>query len=296
MIASTERQAPTVALACLGVKVAFKGREVLGGIDLELGTGEWLGLIGPNGAGKSTLLRAIAGLVDHDGRVALSDGRVPSATDLSLVPQTPLWPLGMTVAEYVLLGRTAHLSWLASESRADRQVVTSVLRRLSLERFADRLVTNLSGGEAQRVVLARALAQQTRILMLDEPTSALDLGHQSAVLELVDELRRSDGLTVIAAMHDLSTAARFADRLVLINEGRLVVDGEPESVLDAGLLSSVYGTQLTVRRLDSEIVVLPAPRNPHKAYRLSNRGQSKQSHRHGADHENRHDDWNREII
>ncbi|MDE0066680.1 MAG: ABC transporter ATP-binding protein [Acidimicrobiaceae bacterium] len=260
MIGSAEVQAPTVALACSGVKVAFKGREVLGGVDLELGIGEWLGLIGPNGAGKSTLLSAIAGLVSYDGAVALSDGRAPSARDLSLVPQTPIWPSGMTVAEYVLLGRTAHLSWLASESRSDRRVVASVLRRLNLERFADRMVTNLSGGEAQRVVLARALAQQTRILLLDEPTSALDLGHQSAVLELVDELRRSDGLTVIAAMHDLSTAARFADRLVLINEGRLVADGEPGSVLDAGLLSSVYATQLTVRRLDSEIVVLPAPR------------------------------------
>ncbi|MDE0700623.1 MAG: ABC transporter ATP-binding protein [Acidimicrobiaceae bacterium] len=264
MTASTRLRAPTVALSCRGLKVAFRGREVLCGVDLELGAGEWLGLIGPNGAGKSTLLRSIAGLVAYDGTVALTDGRVPSARDLSLVPQTPLWPSGMTVAEYVLLGRTAHLSWLASESRSDRQVVASVLRRLSLEDFAERLVTNLSGGEAQRVVLARALAQQTRIILLDEPTSALDLGHQSAVLELVDELRRSDGLTVIAAMHDLSTAARFADRLVLINEGRLVADGEPDSVLDAGLLSSVYATQLTVRRLDSEIVVLPAPRTHRK--------------------------------
>lgn len=261
MTASALSRAPSAALACCGLKVAFKRHEVLCGVDLEIRPGEWLGLIGPNGAGKSTLLRAIAGLVAYEGAVSLSDGTAPSAKDLSLVPQTPLWPSGMTVAEYVLLGRTAHLNWLASESLSDRRIVASVLRRLNLEHFAERLVTNLSGGEAQRVVLARALAQQAPILLLDEPTSALDLGHQSAVLELVDDLRRSDGLSVIAAMHDLSTAARFADRLVLIDEGRLVADGPPDSVLNAELLSAVYGTELTVQRLSAEIVVLPAPRS-----------------------------------
>lgn len=266
MTALTGVSLPTRSLVCRDVRVAFRGREVLAGIDLELATGEWLALIGPNGAGKSTLLRAISGLVEYRGTVLLADGRAPVATDIALVPQTPRWPEGMTVAEYVLLGRTAHLGWLSRESGADRRMVAQVLRRLDLSRFAERLVTSLSGGEAQRVVVARALVQQTPILLLDEPTSALDLGKQSAVLELVDELRRADGLTIIAAMHDLSTAARFADRLMLIDEGRMVASGPPDSVLVAEQLSAIYATPLTVRRVDGELVVLPAPRilNKHK--------------------------------
>lgn len=248
-------------LVCRGVTVAYGNQIALSRVDLEIARGEWLGLIGPNGAGKSTLLRSIAGLTSHTGSITLSDGRTPDAKDLALVPQSPLLPPGMTVAEYVLLGRTAHLGWLARESRADHQVANGVLRRLDLDRFARRAVASLSGGEAQRVVVARALAQQTPLLLLDEPTSALDVGHQASVLELVDELRQEDGLTVVAAMHDLTTAARFADRLALVHRGELVANGTPSEVLDAGLLSDVYNTPLSVRTIDDELVVLASPRS-----------------------------------
>ncbi len=251
----------SAVLTCRHLEVAFGERQVLSDVDLEVGEGEWLGLIGPNGAGKSTLLRVISGLVDHAGTVTLADGRVPTATDIALVPQSPVLPPGMTVSEYVLLGRTAHLGWLARESRADRSTVAGVLRRLDLHDFAERQITNLSGGEAQRVVVARALAQQAPILMLDEPTSALDLGHQSAVLELVDDLRLSEGLTVLAAMHDLTTAARFSDRLALIDQGELLSVGPPTAVLDAERISRVYGTPLTVNTIDGELVVVAAPRS-----------------------------------
>ena len=253
--------APPGALTCRDVRVSFRGAEALRGVGLRLGAGEWLGLIGPNGAGKSTLLRAIAGLVGHEGTVILANGRRPAGTDVALVPQIPILPEGMTVAEYALLGRSPHLGWLAVESRRDRQIVASVLERLDLQPFADRPVTHLSGGETQRVVLARALVQQAPILLLDEPTSALDLGHRDAVLELIDQLRRSDGISVIAAMHDLGTAARFADRLALIDSGRIVADGPPRSVLTPGRLSDVYATRLSVHTVDGEIVVLPAPRS-----------------------------------
>ncbi len=251
----------TQALSCCDVRVKFGSKEVLGGVDLDLVPGEWLGLIGPNGAGKSTLLRAIAGLVDFDGSVLLGDGRRPTATDVALVPQSPILPPGMTVTEYVLLGRTAHLGWLARESQVDRRIVSSVLRRLRLSEFAGRNIVHLSGGESQRVVVARALAQQAPILLLDEPTSALDLGHQMSVLELVDDLRRSEGLTVVAAMHDLTTAGRFADRLALIDQGYVVAKGPSPEVLNPTMLSAVYATPLTVRSIDGEIVVLPAPRS-----------------------------------
>ena len=248
------------ALTCRDIRVSFRETEALRGVDLRLAAGEWLGLIGPNGAGKSTLLRAIAGLTEHHGTISLGCGRRPGGTDVALVPQIPILPEGMTVAEYALLGRSPHLGWLAIESRRDRRIVSGVLERLELLRFADRPVAHLSGGETQRVTLARALAQQAPILLLDEPTSALDLGHRDAVLELIDNLRRSDGISVIAAMHDLGTAARFADRLALIDEGRIVADGAPRSVLAPGRLSTVYATPLSVHTIDGEIVVLPAPR------------------------------------
>ncbi|MDE0118204.1 MAG: ABC transporter ATP-binding protein [bacterium] len=259
---SAIRSAP--ALSCRDVRVSFRDQEVVCGVNLELDTGQWLGIIGPNGAGKSTLLRSIVGLAYYSGAIALGDGRTPAAADVALVPQAPIMPKGMTVAEYVLLGRTAHLGWLARESRADREIASSVLNRLELTAFADRFVSTLSGGEAQQVVVARALAQQCPVLLLDEPTSALDLGHQVSVLELVDDLRRTEGLSVLAAMHDLSAAARFADRLILIDHGRIVAEGRPAAVLQPDLLSAVYGTPLTVQPIDGELVVLPEPRRRAK--------------------------------
>ncbi|MFN3216812.1 MAG: ABC transporter ATP-binding protein [Acidimicrobiales bacterium] len=249
------------ALSCTRVSAGYGRREVIAGVDLTVASGEWTALIGPNGAGKSTLLRCIAGVLAHRGDIVVGDGRRPGPGEVAMVPQSPVLPVGMTVGEYVLLGRTAHLRWLERESARDRMIVDSVLRRLGLLGFADRMVTELSGGEAQRTVIARALAQQAPVMLLDEPTSALDLGHQVAVLELVDDLRRSENLTVVAAMHDLTTAARFADRLVLIDAGTIVASGPVETVLDAELLSKVYATPLTVRRIDGELVVLPGRRS-----------------------------------
>ena len=240
------------------VSVDRGGRTVVHDVDLECRAGEWLGVIGPNGSGKSTLLRAVAGILEHEGRVALADGRHPRPTDVALMAQSPTLPPGMTVIEYVLLGRTAHLRWLQGESRRDREIAVSVLRRLELVGFAERFVDSLSGGEAQRVVVARALAQQAPVLLLDEPTSALDLGHQVEVLELLDELRRRDGLTIVAALHDLGAAARHADRLLLLSQGRVAGLGEPRRVLDAALLSEIYGTSLVVHELDGQLLVVPA--------------------------------------
>jgi iron complex transport system ATP-binding protein len=248
------------ALRLRDLTVTLGGATVLDSVDLDVRAGDWLGVIGPNGAGKSTLLRAVVGLVPYSGQVTRPDGHRPRPTDVALMPQSPELPPGMSVAEYVLLGRTAHLRWLHRESRHDRDVAVDVIRRLELAALAERPVSSLSGGEAQRVVVARALAQQAPVLMLDEPTSALDVGHQVEVLELVDELRRTDGLTVLAAMHDLGGAARYADRLLLLDRGRVAALDRPSAVLDPDELSRVYGTPLEVHELRGHLVVVPVPR------------------------------------
>ena len=243
------------------VGVAYRDREVISDVSISSLPGEWIGLIGPNGAGKSSLLRAIGGLVPHSGSITF-DGRPLTGSTRSrtvaLLPQSPVLPPGMTVGEYVLLGRTAHLGWLASESEHDRLVVHDALDRLDLHDFVSRRVDQLSGGESQRVALARALAQESPVLLLDEPTSALDFGHQLTVLELVNELRCERMLTVIAAMHDLTAAGRVSDRLLLIGEGQVQALGTPDVVLTDEILSPVYGAEVSILEApDGSLVVVP---------------------------------------
>ena len=160
------------------------------------------------------------------------------------MPQKPVVPPEMTVAEYALLGRTPHLRGLAQEGPRDRRVAAAVLARLGLEVFSDRRLGSLSGGELQRVLIARALVQEAPILLLDEPTASLDIGHQQDVLELVDELRGEAGLTVVAAMHDLTLAAQYGERILLLDGGRVVSDGPAREVLSAPRLEELYGARV----------------------------------------------------
>jgi iron complex transport system ATP-binding protein len=254
------------AIELRDVSVAYGEVEILRDVSLEVGRGEWAAVIGPNGAGKTTLLRAVAGLVGWTGTIELggADGRTlgrrERASRLALVPQSPVLPPEMTVGEYVLLGRTPHLGYLASESRHDRAAAAAAIRRLELEPFAERALTTLSGGEAQRAVLARALAQEAEIVLLDEPTSALDIGRQQRVLDLVDVLRREDGLTVLAAMHDLTLAGQYAARLFLLDGGMLVAAGTPAEILRADLLADHYGAAVRVVADGGDVFVLPARR------------------------------------
>ncbi len=214
--------------------------------------GEWVALIGANGAGKSSLLRAVAHLERHDGTVTV--GGVPTARLthkrrarlVAYVPQKPEVPVGMTAFEYTLLGRTPHLGYLGDESLHDRRYCLDLLDRMGLADMAARRLPTLSGGELQRVVLARALAQEAPVLVLDEPTSALDLGRRVEVLELVDSLRRERGLTVLSALHDLTLAAQFADRLVLLSAGTVRASGRAADVLEEKLLSSCFGGSVRV--------------------------------------------------
>jgi iron complex transport system ATP-binding protein len=252
------------AIEMTDVSVAYDGTPALVGLNLRVARGEWLGLIGPNGAGKTTMLRAIAGLVPHSGRVMVT-GRLASTLDrrrlsqvVAYVPQRPSIPTSMTVTNYLLLGRTPYIPYLGTESAGDMQVVAEVIERLELATFADRPLGSMSGGEIQRAVLGRALAQQAPLLLLDEPTAALDVGHQQQVLELIDELRTEHALTVISAVHDLTLAGQFAERLVLLSEGRLVAEGTAHAVLTESVINKHYGA--LVRVLEGpggSVVVIP---------------------------------------
>ena len=242
--------------------VRFDRTHAVRGVSLEVAADEWVMLIGPNGAGKTSILRALCGLLAFDGQATIdgrdvrSLGRRALARLIAFVPQNPVAPSELTVAEYVLLGRTPHLGYLGVEGRRDRQAVARALERLDLLPFAERGLGSLSGGELQRAVLARALAQEAVVLLLDEPTTSLDLGRQQQVLELVDSLR-GDGLTVLSTMHDLTLAGQYADRLVLLDRGTIVAEGAPRDVLSPETLASHYGANVRVVHDDGDVFVLP---------------------------------------
>jgi len=251
------------ALELNSVTVRLGGRPVVDGVDLDVGEGEWVALIGPNGAGKTTLLRAVAGLVSFTGSIFLG-GRPTGELKrgeisrlLAVVPQEPSTPPWMTVGEYVLMGRTPHLGPLAREGARDREAAGRALVRLDLLGYEERRLGTLSGGEKQRVVVARALAQEARIVLLDEPTAALDIGHQQQALELLDLLRAESGLTLVAAMHDLTLAAQYADRMVLLDAGRIVAEGAPADVLTETLIASHYGASIDVVPAGERVAVIP---------------------------------------
>jgi iron complex transport system ATP-binding protein len=245
------------------VSVTLGGTRAVDRVSLTVEPGEWVALIGPNGAGKTSLLRALAGLIPATGAVRLQGTPEPLrkrrevALAVALVPQLPETPPSLTVAEYVLLGRTPHIGHFGSEGLADRLVAAQAIDRLALTAFISRSLGSLSGGERQRVVLARALAQAAPILLLDEPTSALDLGRQQDALELVDELRRQDGLSVISAMHDLSLAGQYADRLILLDQGRVVRDGSPHEVLTEETIAACYHADVRILHDRGAVFVLP---------------------------------------
>lgn len=257
--------APT-AVNLANLSVSYGERLVVSGVSLRVTPGEWLGLIGPNGAGKSSMLKALAGLVPFAGAVTFGpDDERPSRRRTSqlvaFLPQRPELPPTMTVGDYILLGRSPYIPLFGSERGHDHRAADAVVKRLDLVAFADRRLGELSGGEAQRVVLARALTQGAPVLLLDEPSAALDLGEGQRVLELVDELRHERGLTVISAMHDLGIIGQFADRLAVLVDGRLIQVGLAREVLTASAIERYFGA--SVQLADDGhggIVVVPVRR------------------------------------
>lgn len=250
-------------ITCEGVSVSLGERRILDGIDLQVQRGEWLSIVGPNGAGKSTLLRYLTGSVPGTGAVHVAGRPFASLTRrerallIALVPQAPVIPPGMAVLDYVLLGRTPHIRALGVEGPRDLVAAADALDHLDLIELAHRAVSTLSGGERQRVLVARALAQGASLVLLDEPTTALDVGHQQQVLELIDDLRRAHDLTVITTMHDLTLAGQYADRLLLLDAGRVVVEGPADLVLTEDNLARFYGARVRIIHDGGHPVVLP---------------------------------------
>jgi iron complex transport system ATP-binding protein len=230
-----------------GLSVSYALRRVLQSVSLDVQSGQVLALIGPNGAGKSTLVRSISGVIPvQSGKVSVAGADILSlpamqrARFLAVVPQAVSLPPAFTVWETVLLGRTPYLNFLGQISEKDEKIARLALERVDALELAERRVGELSGGEQQRVLLARALAQSTPILLLDEPTVHLDLQHQVSLMDTVCSLAHTDHLAVLVALHDLNLAARYADRVALLVAGEVKALGNPRQVLTPELISAAY--------------------------------------------------------
>jgi iron complex transport system ATP-binding protein len=241
------------ALQLESVTYEIDGATLIAGVDLAVEAGTFLGVIGPNGAGKSTLLRLAAGLTaPTDGEIVLASAPLGAlarrrvAQLLGYVPQQARLDFPFSVEDAVMDGRNPHLGRFQVGGAADRRVVREAMAHTGILAIAERNVQTLSGGEKQRVLIARALAQQPRVLLLDEPTANLDLYHQHAILQLVRDLVRERELAVVAAVHDIGLAARYCDQLAVLTHGRIVATGPPATTLSPALLAEVFSVDAEV--------------------------------------------------
>jgi len=249
-------------LQAAGIRLGYGDRTIVDDLDLDVPGGRITAIVGANACGKSTLLKSMARLLAPRTGQVLLDGRdihqLPTrqvARDLGLLPQSPIAPEGIAVADLVSRGRTPHHGPLARWTRADDEAVAHALETTDTAALADRSVDELSGGQRQRVWIAMALAQQTDVLLLDEPTTFLDVSHQIDVLDLLTDLNRTRGTTIVMVLHDLNLAARYADHLVAMASGRLYAAGDPSAVLTAETVKAVFG-------LDSRVIPDPLTGRP----------------------------------
>jgi len=253
--ASTDTAHPAgtdVRLAASHVSLAYANARVVHDLSLEVPPGAFTAIVGPNGCGKSTLLRALARLHKPQvGTVTLDGADIHTlhtrdvAREVGLLPQSPHAPAGITVRDLIARGRTPHLGPFSAWSQADADAVAEAIAATGLAGLAERSVDSLSGGQRQRAWIALALAQQTGMLLLDEPTTFLDIAHQYEVLDLVHRLAQT-GRTVVAVLHDLAQAARYADHVVLMSAGLVVAAGPPAEVLTAGRVGAAFGLRVTI--------------------------------------------------
>ncbi len=243
--------------------LAYEGKAVISDLSFSLPNGQITSIIGPNGSGKSTLLkglgrllRPVSGSVMLDGLPLDSRPTRHIATQLSVLPQAPSAPTGLTVADLVSRGRHPRQKWYQQFSTVDEAIIVHALAATDIADLADAPLEDLSGGQRQRAWISMTLAQETGILLLDEPTTYLDLAHQVEVLELIRCLNREHGRTVLMVLHDISLAARYSDRMIAINGGRIVAEGTPDEVVTSRLLQEVFG-------LSADVIREPTEGRPH---------------------------------
>ena len=242
----------SAAISISGVWAGYGKHSVLSGVDLEIGKGSLVGIGGPNGVGKSTLMKLIAGVIAPQRGSVRVDGNDMSklsaksrAQLVAVVPQTPELPAGARALEVVLMGRNPHLGLLSWETEDDLSIAIDTMRMTDTDEYLDRPVDRLSGGERQRVAIAMALAQRTPVMLLDEPTANLDLAYQPAIMQMLVDMTAL-GKTVVTAVHDLTLAAQFCDKIALMSGGRFVAVGTPTEVLTANRIRDVYGAEVRV--------------------------------------------------
>ncbi|MFT4137289.1 ABC transporter ATP-binding protein [Microbacterium sp.] len=257
-------------LTAEGLTLSYGERTIVDGLDLAVAPGRITVIVGANGCGKSTLLRALARLLSpHTGQVVLDGASVHSrptrevARILGLLPQSPIAPEGIAVADLVGRGRHPHQRTLSRWSAHDYEVVADALRVTDTTELADRSVDELSGGQRQRVWIAMALAQETDILLLDEPTTFLDVANQVEVLDLLTDLRTSRGTTIVMVLHDLNLAARYADQLVAMKDGRVHAVGAPVDIVTSDLVHEVFGlaNRIAIDPVSGKPLVTPIGRH-----------------------------------
>lgn len=271
MPAVTAKAKQEIALDLAGVSFAYDSEPVLSGIDLAVESGRFFGLLGPNGSGKTTLLQLLSGAIRADSGAVRVLGREVDAWDrrelarlVAVVPQRFDLAFPFTVQEVVLLGRVPHRGPLALDRAEDLQVAQEAMQAVEVRHLAGRRMHELSGGEFKRVVVAKALAQQPRILLLDEPAAHLDIRHQVSLYELIEDIRRRTGFTVVSAMHDLNLAAAYCDRVALLSQKRIARAGSVEEVMTYRNLRDVFGTEIYVgvNELTGHRLFTPMARKP----------------------------------
>lgn len=244
------------------LEFSYAHEVILKSIDLDILPGELVSIIGPNGAGKSTLIKCMEGLLKHqkgeikiDGSSIRKMNRGQIAKKLGYVPQSSASLFTLKVFDMVLLGRRPHTTWRSSEN--DQKKVLHALKLLNIEHLAMKNYNELSGGQQQKVIIARAIAQETDVLLLDEATSNLDIRHQLEVMDIMKKLINRLKISVVMIVHDLNIAARYSDKIIIMNEGQIVASGKPEEVLTEENISSVYGVEICISNIENKPYVIP---------------------------------------